>query len=156
VGVIKDTHLPLGSKIDEDAVLDLQTKHFHNHPLYIDAHRAFYQAMGNVSFFSDTPLTTWNPFKLASDFGGLSKMMKTKAIAASNAGLSAKDGAIKGGVLILHKVKGVVFSFSEKSSLNHGHTIPLEEIKAAIDGALGAVAPAVKPDEEGDKKSGST
>jgi hypothetical protein len=104
--------------------------------VYVDLQREFYVVLGNKSFFGETPLTTWNPFRLYSDFKQVGKRMGEKKIASNMAGATATAGSVKGGVLVVHPTKGIVFSYSEQSSLNKGHTLPpFDEIKAAIDAA---------------------
>lgn len=78
--------------------------------------------MGNISIFSQN-LHTYNPFKLYSDFKSL------KSRVSHVEGNLNGEGLLKGGLIIVHPTKGIVYTYHEQM----GFELPFADISAAID-----------------------
>ena len=115
-----------GAATDAELGVDeFQVKYFDNHPLYLDEEKQFYAYMGNKSLWAQK-LTTWNPFKLYSDFQSMSGRVKEKGVDGNLKG----EGFLKGGLLIITPEEGVVYRHEEET----GFGMPYEEIEKVLQG----------------------
>lgn len=88
----------------------------------MDSKKEFYSYLGNKSLLGQ-PLSSWNPFKLYSDFTALSARLKAKEVSGNLKG----EGLLKGGIIITHPTRGVVYTHQEMT----GSEMPYDEIIAA-------------------------
>jgi hypothetical protein len=122
IGIIKEVAPIKGVETDAELGVDeFHKKYFFNYPLYVDSEREFFKYLGNKSLLGQK-LHTWNPFRLYSDFQTLQKRID---------GLEGNlkgEGLVKGGIVLLHPTKGVVYSHGE----NTGSVLPFDQIKVAL------------------------
>jgi hypothetical protein len=124
IGIIKEVAPVAGAKTDAElGVGEFQTEYFNNNPLYMDSKKEFYTYLGDKSLLSQ-PLSTWNPFKLYSDFKSLTARLETKKVTGNLKG----EGLLKGGILIVHPTRGLLYTHEE----NTGSEMPYDEIMAAF------------------------
>jgi len=124
IGIIKEV-APVGN-VKTDAELGVgqfQKKYFGGSPLYIDHENSFYSYLGNKSLLSQ-PLHTWNPFRLYTDFKSLGSRLKEKGVEGNLVG----EGLIKGGLLIIHPTKGLVYQHEEQT----GTCMPYDQIQDVL------------------------
>jgi len=89
----------------------------------LDSKKDFYAYLGNKSLLSQ-PLRSWNPFTIYSDYTALTNRLKAKAVDGNLKG----EGLLKGGVLVVHPTRGVIYRHEE----NTGSEMPYDEIIAAF------------------------
>lgn len=103
IGIIKEVAPVAGALTDEElGVGEFQSSYFNNYPLYMDEKKVFYSFLGNKSILSQ-PWSSWNPFRLYSDFKSMTARLKAKGVDGNLKG----EGTLKGGIIILHPVKGL-------------------------------------------------
>ena len=125
VGIIKEVAPVSGAETDEVlGVNEFQTKYFDNHPLYLDHGKIFYSFLGNKSLLSQ-PLHSWNPFRLWSDYKGLTNRLTEKGVEGNLKG----EGLLKGGLLIIHPTEGVIYQHDETT----GTEMPYDEFKEVLE-----------------------
>lgn len=112
-----------GAQTDAElGVGEFQSSYFLDYPVYMDSKKEFYSYLGNKSLLGQ-PLSSWNPFKLYSDFTALSARLKAKEVSGNLKG----EGLLKGGIIITHPTRGVVYTHQEMT----GSEMPYDEIIAA-------------------------
>jgi len=113
IGIIKEVAPIPGASTDEElGVGEFQSSYFNNYPLYMDEKRSFYSYFGNKSILSQ-PWSSWNPFALYRDFNAMTARLKAKGVDGNLKG----EGTLKGGIIILHPIKGDVSSVTNAASL---------------------------------------
>eukprot|EP01040_Poterioochromonas_malhamensis_P004238 gene4238-4540_t len=125
VGVIKEVAPVSGAETDQIlGVGEFQSKYFNNFPVYLDHDRTFYSYLGNKNLLSQS-LHTWNPFRLYADYKTLSARLEKKGVEGNLKG----EGLLKGGLLIIHPTRGVVYSHEEST----GSEMPYDDFKEELD-----------------------
>jgi hypothetical protein len=103
IGIIKEVAPVAGALTDKElGVGEFQSSYFNNYPLFMDEKKIFYSFLGNKSILSQ-PWSSWNPFRLYSDFNAMTTRLKAKGVDGNLKG----EGTLKGGIIILHPVKGL-------------------------------------------------
>lgn len=122
IGIIKEVAPVKGAETDAELGVDeFHKKYFFDYPLYVDSEREFFKYLGNKSLLGQK-LYTWNPFRLYADYQVLKQRID---------GLDGNlkgEGLVKGGIIILHHERGVVYSHEE----NTGSLLPFDQIKVAL------------------------
>ena len=127
-GIIKEVAPIVGALTDEElGVNEFQYEYFNQYPVFIDKEKKFYAYFGNKSVL-DQKWFTWNPFKLFSAYGALKARLLGKNIKGNLKG----EGLLKGGFLIVHPTRGVVYRHEEVT----GDEMPYVEIFAALKAAV--------------------
>lgn len=127
-GIIKEVAPIVGATTDEElGVGEFQYEYFNQSPVFIDKEKQFYAYLGNKSVLTQKWLT-WNPFKLYSAYGALKARLLGKNIKGNLKG----EGLLKGGFLIIHPTRGVIYRHEEST----GDGLPYNEIVVALKNAM--------------------
>jgi hypothetical protein len=152
--VIKEVAPVSGAATDKElGTTEFQTKYFDNHPLYLDSAQSFYSFLGKKSLLMQG-LSSWNPFTLYRDASAVGARLKEKGFEGNLKG----EGLLKGGLLIIHPTRGVVYRHEEMT----GYTMPYDEIGQALkdmvaaDAAGGATEVCKEPAEKATEDISST
>jgi AhpC/TSA antioxidant enzyme len=124
IGLVKEIAPCATAKDDAElGVEEFQTKYFNGLPLYLDAEKAVYSALGDRKI---TELKgTWNPFELWKGLKGIGERIKEKNLEGNFRG----EGLVLGGIIVIKKGE-TRFTYYEES----GKEIPRESIIAAVKG----------------------
>lgn len=138
MSIIKEVAGDPTSAVADDKTLGVQSfqeKYFNDYPVYLNAGRDFYHALGGRSLISQ-PLFSWNPFELWAGWTNMKKRLEDKKIGGNMVG----EGLLQGGVMILSPTTDaagwakVEYVYQEQT----GSELPMEDIIAASLRACGS------------------
>jgi len=112
-GVVKEV------EVDDEGLTDFYSAYY-KYPLYKDAEKAFYGALGSRTM----GITTWNPFSWVGSAMNMRSRFKEKNINGNMKG----EGLTQGGVIVFDKNGQARYAYQERT----GEELPVDEILDAV------------------------